>query len=230
MNLNTLNALLKARSEKTPTALVTDLNGGAQTLVSHDSVAGDLALTDEHVAAARQALMHDRAAMIDDDALFAQPHNPPKRLIVVGAVHIAQPLAPMARVAGFDVTVVDPRRAFATAERFPDVTLVDAWPDAGLTDLGLDQRSAVVVLTHDPKLDDPALTVALASPAFYIGALGSKKTHGARLERLREAGIDAAALARIHGPIGLAIGARSPAEIGVAILAEITAVLHGVEC
>ena len=227
MKRTVLEALLKARSEKRPIALVTDLNGGAQALVAHDSVAGDLTLSDDQVAAARRVLLHDRAAMIGDDDLFAQPYNPPKRLIVVGAVHIAQPLVRLARVAGFDVTIVDPRSAFATPERFPDVTLAEGWPDAALTALAPDQRTAVVVLTHDPKLDDPALTVSLASPAFYIGALGSKKTHATRLARLAEAGQDATALGRIHGPIGLAIGARSPAEIGVAILAEITAVLHG---
>ena len=234
MKSNDLDALLKARLEKHAVALVTDLTVGTQALVDADESRGDLALDDDQVAAARDALMHDRAGTIEGGAagLFVRPYNPPKRLIIVGAVHIAQALAPMAHVAGFDVTIVDPRGAFATAARFPGVTLMDDWPDDAMTALAPDHRSAVVVLTHDPKLDDPALSVVLASGAFYVGALGSKRTHGARLERLGaleldEGGLDAAALARIHGPIGLAIGARSPAEIAIAILAQITAVLHG---
>jgi xanthine dehydrogenase accessory factor len=152
--------------------------------------------------------------------------NPPLRLVVVGAVHIAQTLVPMAGLAGYDVTVVDPRRAFASDARFPGVDVRQDWPDEALEALEPDARTAVVTLTHDPKLDDPALDVALRSDAFYIGALGSKRTHAGRRERLTELGHDARALDRIHGPAGLAIGAVSPAEIALSVMAEMTQVLR----
>jgi xanthine dehydrogenase accessory factor len=161
------------------------------------------------------------SALDQDGTRFALTLAPPQRLLIVGAVHVAQALAPMARQAGFAPTVIDPRRGFADPSRFPGVTLEVEWPDAALHALKPDATSAVVVLTHDPKLDDPALTAALASPAFYVGALGSKRTHARRLERLREAGLDDQALARIRAPIGLAIGAATPGEIAVSILAEI---------
>jgi xanthine dehydrogenase accessory factor len=160
-------------------------------------------------------------------AIFIEPHLPPLRLVVIGAVHVAQPLAEMATLAGFAVTVVDPRRAFATEARFPGQSLVTAWPDQALAALGPDARTAVVTLTHDPKLDEPALIAALASPAFYVGCLGSQQTHAARKARLGERGLGADALARLHGPVGLRIGARSPAEIAVSILAEIVSTLRG---
>jgi len=144
----------------------------------------------------------------------------------VGAVHAAQSLVPLARLAGYDVTVIDPRTAFATSERFPGVTLRHDWPDKALSALRPDHRTAVVTLTHDPKIDDPALRAALISNAFYIGALGSRRTHAKRVERLTEAGFDAATLARIHAPVGLAIGALTPGEIAISIIAEITAVLR----
>ena len=158
---------------------------------------------------------------------FLQVFNPPLRLIVIGAVHIAQALAPMASLAGYQVTVVDPRRAFATDSRFPDVAMTQDWPDEAMEALAPDRRTAVVALTHDPKLDDPGLDVALRSEAFYIAALGSRRTHAGRLERLRELGHDAATLARIHGPAGLDIGAVSPAEIAVSVMAEMTRALRG---
>ncbi len=148
------------------------------------------------------------------------------RLIVVGAVHIAQALVPMASLTGYDVTVVDPRRGFANDVRFPGVEMRTDWPDEALEELGLDERTAVVTLTHDPKLDDPALDVALRSEAFYIAALGSRRTHAARLERLGALGHDQPTLARIHGPAGLAIGAVSPAEVALSVMAEMTAVLR----
>lgn len=174
--------------------------------------------------AAFWALNADRSELveIDGDSIFLNVLNPPLRLIIVGAVHIAQPLCHMAVQAGFDVTVVDPRRAFASAARFPDITLLTDWPDEALEKLAPDRRTAVVTLTHDPKLDDPALLAAIGSDAFYIGSLGSRKTHAARLERLRRAGCGEESLKLIHGPVGLAIGAVSPAEIAVSILAEIT--------
>jgi len=157
-----------------------------------------------------------------DPARFVAIHNPPLRLAVVGAVHIAQPLLGMAEAAGYDVTLIDPREAFASADRFPGAHLVHEWPDAALAAHGLDARTAVVTLTHDPKLDDPALDAALRSPVFYIGALGSKRTHAKRVARLGEAGFSEARIARIDAPIGLDLGSRSPAEIAVAILAQMT--------
>lgn len=171
-------------------------------------------------ADAEAALLADRSGFAGD--WFLGVHNPPLRMAVVGAVHIAQALVPMAGLAGYDVTMIDPREAFASPARFPGIRLVHDWPDAALAGLGLDARTAVVTLTHDPKLDDPAIRAALASPVFYLGCLGSPRTHGRRVERLRAAGVDAAALARIHAPVGADIGASSPAEIAVAILAQIT--------
>ena len=168
----------------------------------------------------------DRSGFEEDGQTFVAIHNPPLRLIVVGAVHIAQALVPMARIAGYDPVVIDPRASFATPERFPDVTMLDDWPDEALRGFGLDSRTALVLLTHDPKLDDPALEAALASEVFYIGALGSTRTHAKRVERLRGRGFDAARIARIHGPVGLDIGAAGPAEIAVSILAEMTRVLR----
>ena len=159
-------------------------------------------------------------------SVFLNVFNPPLRMAIVGAVHIASPLVAMAEIAGYDVTVIDPRRAFATDARFPDTHLVTDWPDEAMDTFHPDARSAIVTLTHDPKLDDPALERALRTPAFYIGCLGSKKTHAARLERLRRMGFSDDELTRIHGPVGLSIGARSPAEIAVSIMAQITDVLR----
>ena len=174
------------------------------------------------------ALRTDQAAVVDAPSpVLLEPHNPPLRLILVGAVHIAEPLAQIAALAGFAVTIVDPRRAFATAARFPGQALVIAWPDEAIAALAPDARTAVVTLTHDPKIDDPALRAALATPAFYVGCLGSTRTHAARRTRLGDAGVAAAALDRLRGPVGLRIGARTPAEIAVSILGEIIATLRG---
>ncbi len=228
MQTETLSKVLAAQQAKVPAALITRIEDGWQCLIVGEAVEGALVVGGDTISAARAALGDDKPGMIEtaDGRLFVQVFNPPKRMIVVGAVHISQVLAPMAALAGYDVTIVDPRGAFATAERFPGVTLNDAWPGEALEALVPDTRTAIVTLTHDPKLDDPALHVALRSPAFYIGCLGSRKTHAARLARLDEAGFDAAALARIHGPVGLNIGAKSPAEIAVAILGQVTEVLH----
>ena len=223
-----LQALLAARADKRPVALVTNLQTGRQALLDGTEVTGELTLGGVVLSRVERALAEDRSGTIDDTSLFVQVFNPPLRMIVVGAVHIAQALVPMATLAGYDVTVVDPRQAWATDARFPDVTRMTDWPDEALQALAPDRRTAVVTLTHDPKLDDPALAVALRSPAFYVGALGSTRTHAKRLDRLREAGLDDAQLARIHGPIGLAIGAKSPSEIALAILAQATQVLRGV--
>ncbi|MDG2341180.1 MAG: XdhC family protein [Paracoccaceae bacterium] len=168
----------------------------------------------------------DRSGFEADGVSFVTIQNPPLRLVVVGAVHIAQALVPMAHVAGYDCFIVDPREAFASVARFPGEIISHDWPDEALKAIGLDARTAVVLLSHDPKLDDPAIQEAIGSDAFYIGALGSKRTHAARVERLAEAGFDAPAIARIHGPVGLNIGSSGPAEIAVSILAEMTAVLR----
>lgn len=169
----------------------------------------------------------DRSGFEEDGRTFVSVHNPPLRMAVVGAVHIAQHLVPMARMAGYDPYLVDPREAFASAARFPGTAMSHDWPDEALTAWGLDARTAVVTLTHDPKIDDPAIGAALASECFYLGCLGSTRTHAKRVERLREAGFDAQAIARIHAPVGLDIGAKSPAEIAVSVMAEVTAVLRG---
>ncbi|SNB62967.1 predicted sulfurylase large subunit, molybdopterin cytosine dinucleotide biosynthesis [Arboricoccus pini] len=175
-----------------------------------------------------KAYREDRSVSVqsEEGAVFVQVFNPPLRLIIVGAVHIAQFLAPMAQLCGYHVTVVDPRGAFATPERFPEIALEVEWPDEALAELKLNRRTAVVALTHDPKLDDPALDQALRSDAFYIAALGSRKNHAARCERLRAEGHDDVTLKRIHGPAGLDIGAVSPPEIAVAILSQITQCLR----
>jgi CTP:molybdopterin cytidylyltransferase MocA/xanthine/CO dehydrogenase XdhC/CoxF family maturation factor len=212
VKLAVLEALVAARAERRPVALVTDLESGEQRLV------------DAEDELARTALRSDRCETVG--SLFVQPHNPPLELFVVGAVHIAQALVPMARLAGYDVTVIDPRTAFASPERFPGVRIDDRWPDEAMEALGVTSRTAIVALTHDPKIDDPALTFAIASPAFYVGALGSRKSHGKRLSRLREAGAHEEALDRIFGPIGLPLGGRAPAEIAISILAQMTAVLR----
>jgi xanthine dehydrogenase accessory factor len=163
---------------------------------------------------------------VEEDGRFVAIHNPPLRLVVVGAVHIAQALVPMARIAGFDPIIVDPRSAFGSEARFPGEVILDQWPDEAMEQVGLDARTALVLLTHDPKLDDPALHIALKSPAFYIGALGSTRTHGKRVERLDEAGFSESDIGRIHGPIGLDIGAASPSEIAVSIMGEMLRVLR----
>ncbi|MEX2642176.1 MAG: XdhC family protein [Acetobacterales bacterium] len=219
--------VLDWRREKAAFALVTDLGSGAQALVREGKAEGELTLGDATVGAVGQAVRQDRSGPVEDAAegtLFVHVFNPPLRMLVVGAVHVTQPLAAMAERAGYEVTVIDPRRAWATEARFPGVTMVDTWPDEAMRDLAPDARTAVITLTHDPKLDDPALQEALRSEAFYVGCLGSRRTHAKRLDRLREAGFGDDDFARIHGPVGLSIGAKSPAEIAVSILAEVVQV------
>ena len=225
MDAALLNQLVRARAEKRPVALATRLTDGIQKLVYPSDKSEENWL----INAIHEVLSGDKGAVVsapDGAEWFLNPFNPPLRLILVGAVHIAQPLARMAALAGYDVTVVDPRTSFASAERFPGMTLVTDWPDEAMAALAPDARTAIVTLTHDPKLDDPALQAALKSPAFYIGALGSKKTHAARLARLTEAGFGESETDRIHGPVGLSIGAKSPAEIAISIMAEITETLR----
>lgn len=221
-----LEKLLKAKAERRPMVLATRLQDGLQTLVFADTAEGPLAGDEVVVEAARQALLDDRSGVVETGVgkIFVHAHVPAPRLIVVGAVHIAQALVPIAAMAGYAVTVIDPRRAFASDSRFPNVTVMTDWPDEALEALKPDRATAVVTLTHDPKLDDPALIAALKSDCFYIGALGSKRTHEKRLARLTEAGMTPAQMARIHGPVGLNIGALSPAEIAVSIVGQITQV------
>jgi len=221
-----LTRIAEAQSRRRPLVVVTRLGDGAQCLVDAEGCDGELPLTIEQLAEARGLLSSGRSAPLSAaDGLFARAYVPSPRLLIVGAVHIAQALAPMADAAGFEVIVIDPRGAFASAERFPGVQLTDEWPDEALARLGLDDATALVALSHDPKLDDPALELALPSAAFYIGALGSRRTHEKRLERLRAVGLDAL-VGRIHSPIGLDLGGRSPAEIAVAILAEVIQVRY----
>jgi xanthine dehydrogenase accessory factor len=230
MRQGTAHALLAARRESRAVVLYTPLDGSVQRLLDADGLEL-LALTEPELAAAgRAALASDRAQTIATPRgeVLITPHNPPLRLIVVGAVHISEALCTMARQAGYDVTVIDPRSAFLRPERFPGVHLVDQWPQQAIANLHPDARTAVVLLTHDPKIDDPALLAVLPTPAFYVGALGSTRTHAKRLTRLAEAGVSEADRARIHGPAGLDIGARTPAEIAVSVLAEITQQLRQV--
>lgn len=226
MLLNTLERLNDARRQKQPVVLLTFLDDGIQSLYFRGGTVTGRELSSEQQEQALQTLSSDRCRLSDDGGVFYQPFNPPLRMIVVGAVHISKSLIAMAKHCGYQVTVVDPRQAFAAAARFPDVTLISDWPDTALTALAPDSRTAIVTLTHDPKLDDPALLIALQSEAFYIGALGSRKTQQARCDRLTQQGVSAAQQARIHGPIGLDIGAQSPAEIAVAIMAQVTEALH----
>jgi xanthine dehydrogenase accessory factor len=210
-----LLALLDARRNRQSVALVTTLATGEQRLVPRSAAAADplAAVLDE-------AFRFDQSGT--HEGQFVNIHNPPLRLVMIGAVHIAQAVIPMAQQLGYDVTVIDPRGAFATGARFPGVALHADWPDEIIPKIGLDQRTALVALTHDPKIDDPALHAALRSDVFYIGALGSKKTQATRRARLVEAGFTDAQIARIHGPIGLPIGAKGAPEIAVSIVAEMT--------
>lgn len=213
-----LAGLVAARAARRPAALLVNLATWERQL---SDGRGDSPLAE----AVRARFRADRSGL-EEGEWFVGIHNPPLRLVVVGAVHIAQPLVAMARLAGYDPLIVDPREAFGSAARFPGETILHDWPDSALAAAGLDARTAVVTLTHDPKLDDPAIRVALASDVFYLGCLGSTRTHARRLERLKAAGFAEAELARIHAPVGLDIGASSPAEIAIAILAEMTRVLR----
>ncbi len=224
----TIRVLVEPVGTALPEAVLTDL---VEKRASRDGVAYEVNLD----SGARRLvedgykdrMRMDRSGLEEDGQTFVAVHNPPLRLIVVGAVHIAQALVPMARIAGYDPVLIDPRDAFGSEARFPGETVLQDWPDEAVASLGLDARTALVLLTHDPKLDDPALEAALGASCFYIGALGSTRTHAKRVERMKAAGFDDAQIARIHGPIGLDLGAAGPAEIAVAILAQMTAVLRG---
>jgi len=223
MNLEILKSVNAERAARRPAIIVTDVASGAQRFVAGAGVAAD------PLRGVLEAYLRSGKSGMEDTPqgrVFLTVHVPPPRLVIIGAVHISQALAPVARLLGYDVTIVDPRTAFASPERFPDVKLFAQWPDEALPPLGIDRYTAFAALTHDPKIDDPALVHALSRDCFYIGALGSKKTHGRRIERLKAQGLSEAAIARIHAPIGLAIGAVSPAEIALAIMGEVTAALR----
>jgi xanthine dehydrogenase accessory factor len=235
VNRDLLSRLLDERRAGRTVVLATSFVTGSQALLlpfedeaEPTTVGGGLKVDPELARAASEAAARDESGTFEgpEGPVFLRVYAPPVRLVIVGAVHVAQHLASMARTAGFGVVVVDPRRAFATSERFPGVELIHTWPAEALEELGLDRRTAVVTLTHDPKLDDPALIGALESPAFYVGALGSRRTHARRLARLGEAGVDDADLQRIHGPVGLPLGARTPGEIAVSILADVVGCLR----
>ena len=223
MKLATLAEINRERAARRPVIVVTDIANGEQRIVKAADLAGDPlhAELDRHLRMGKSGTVE-----IGGRKLFLNVYAPTARLVIVGAVHISQALAPLARSLGYDVTVVDPRTAFASPERFPDVRVVAEWPDVALPPLDVDRYTAFVALTHDPKIDDPALLHALGRDCFYIGALGSPKTHERRTERLKAQGASDAGIARIHAPIGLEIGAISPSEIAVAIMAEITAQLR----
>ena len=223
MRVDTLRELNAERAARQPVIVVTDTESGEQRLVkAKDFVADPLRIELE------KALRMGKSANVEvgGKTLFLNVYAPTAKLVIIGAVHISQALAPIAQSLGYDVTIVDPRTAFASAERFPDVPLIAEWPDVALPPLNIDHYTAFAALTHDPKIDDPALLHAFQCDCFYIGALGSRKTHGKRAERLRAQGAKESDIARIHAPIGMAIGAVSPSEIAVAIMAEITAQLR----
>ncbi len=223
MKLSVLAVLNAERIARRPVAVVTELASGRQRLVKFADVAADPLA---EVIGDQFALRKSGIVAHGGHDYFITVVVPPVKAVVIGAVHVSQALAPMARIAGIDITIVDPRTAFASKARFPDVPLLAEWPDQALPKLGLDPHTALVAVTHDPKIDDPALIAALRAGCFYVGALGSRKTHAGRVERLKAAGFSDAEIGTIRAPIGVDIGAVSPAEIAVSILAEIIAAQH----
>jgi xanthine dehydrogenase accessory factor len=214
-----LEQLLAARANRQAVALITNLETAEQRIVPRSAAAQD-----PLAAKLDEAFRFDQSG--SHEGQFINIHNPPLRLVIIGAVHIAQSVIPIAQQLGYDVTVIDPRGAFATGARFPGIALHAEWPDEIIPKIGLDPRTALMALTHDPKIDDPALNAALKSEVFYIGALGSKKTQASRAQRLKDAGFTEEQLARIHGPIGLSIGAKGAPEIAVSIMGEVTRCLR----
>lgn len=212
ISVELLERLVGARAKFIPAAYVTDLESGGSSLQSIDAYP--------------DRFRQDRSGVEEDGRTFVAIHNPPLRMVIVGAVHIAQHLVSMAKACGYQPILIDPRPAFGSQDRFPGETILDEWPDEALRGLKLDARTAVVTLTHDPKLDDPAIVTVLESDAFYLGCLGSTRTHAKRIERLTEVGFDTDALARIHAPVGLDLGGRHPAEIAVSIMAQVTQTLR----
>jgi xanthine dehydrogenase accessory factor len=224
VRLDILKALNEERAARRSVIVVTNQDSGEQRLVKGTDVAGDplKSLLEKHIRSAKSGIEDT-----PEGKVFLTVHVPSPKLVITGAVHISQTLAPMGQLLGYDVTIVDPRTAFASIERFPDVKVIAEWPDVALPPIGIDRYTAFVALTHDPKIDDPGLDIALKSDCFYIGALGSRKTHARRIERLKaERGFTDNDIGRIHSPIGLDIGSVSPAEIAVAIIGEITQALR----
>lgn len=221
MKLELLSALNARIANREATVLVTEMATGATRLVTPEQV-----MQDPLGEALAEAFRTGKSGLVEEGRAFLNVHLPPVKLIVTGAVHISQALAEMARLAGLDCTIIDPRTAFATPERFPNVTLLAEWPDQAFARVKPDRFTAFVALTHDPKIDDPGLVAALRAQCFYIGALGSRKTHAKRVERLQSQGFSEAEIARIHAPVGLDIGAVSPPEIAVSILGEIIATMR----
>ena len=223
MKLDILKTLNAERAARRAVVVITDVASGTQRLVKSTDITKDplKAVLEKRIRMAKSGMEETPQGKV-----FLTVHVPSPQLVITGAVHISQTLAPVGHLLGYDVTIVDPRTAFASVERFPDVKVVAEWPDIALPPLNVDHYTAFVALTHDPKIDDPALLHALQRDCFYIGALGSKKTHAKRVARLKEKGMTDADIARIHAPIGLDIGAVSPAEIAISIMAEITARLR----
>jgi xanthine dehydrogenase accessory factor len=225
MRKDLAETVLAARAKRRPVALLTWLASGEQKLFLPEDAAELPDLGDVLADAFRL----DKSGTVETSGgeVFIRVFNPPLRMIIIGAVHTTQYLLPMAQMMGHDITIVDPRTAFATKERFPDANVIADWPEDAIAQLGIDRRTAIIALTHDAKIDDPAIRLGLECGAFYVGALGSSRTHAKRVERLKAAGVSEADIARIHAPIGLDIGAQGPAEIALSIMAQVVQVLRG---
>jgi len=224
----TLSLILSEKNNRNTIIVATEINSGEQIIINEKN---DTDINNKILIAAKNNVIQGKSEIleIESNKWFLNITLPPLRLITVGAVHIAQPLAEIATISGYEVIIIDPRAAFANNQRFPDIKIINEWPEVALNELGIDNRTAVVTLTHDPKLDDSALNAALKSKAFYIGSLGSKKTHKARVQRLKIANFSDDEINRIHGPIGLAIGAKSPQEIAISIISEIITIRNKLE-
>ena len=228
MKDETLNLILSEKNNRNTIIVATEINSGKQIIINEKN---DTDINNKILIAAKNNIIQGKSEVleIESNKWFINITLPPLRLITVGAVHIAQPLAEIATISGYEVIIIDPRAAFANTQRFPDIKIINEWPEVALNELAIDNRTAVVTLTHDPKLDDSALNAALKSKAFYIGSLGSKKTHKARVQRLKIANFSEDEINRIHGPIGLAIGAKSPQEIAISIISEIITIRNKLE-
>ena len=228
MKDETLSLILSEKNNRNTIIVATEINSGEQIIINKKN---DTNINNKILIAAKNNIIQGKSEIleIESNKWFLNITLPPLRLITVGAVHIAQPLAEIATISGYEVIIIDPRAAFANNQRFPDIKIINEWPEVALNELAIDNRTAVVTLTHDPKLDDSALNAALKSKAFYIGSLGSKKTHKARVQRLKIANFSEDEIKRIHGPIGLAIGAKSPQEIAISIISEIITIRNKFE-
>ena len=228
MKDETLSLVLSEKNNRNTIIVATEINSGEQIIINEKNGTD---INNKILIAAKNNVIQGKSEIleIESNKWFLNITLPPLRLITVGAVHIAQPLAEIATISGYEVIIIDPRAAFANNQRFPDIKIINEWPEVALNELAIDNRTAVVTLTHDPKLDDSALNAALKSKAFYIGSLGSKKTHKARVQRLKIANFSEDEIKRIHGPIGLAIGAKSPQEIAISIISEIITIRNKLE-